>query len=76
MVWHAKCKTTVYVLTEICLQWSKWLGPKTLDDEKSTLDDLEQEDSRQDDFNDDMEFDPDAPADDAPNDQGLFHFSQ
>ena len=24
----AKCKTSVYVLTEICLQWSKWLVPK------------------------------------------------
>ena len=23
----SKCKTSVYVLTEICLQWSKWLGP-------------------------------------------------
>ena len=23
----AICKTSVYVLTEICLQWSKWLGP-------------------------------------------------
>ena len=22
------CKTSFYVLTEICLQWSKWLGPK------------------------------------------------
>ena len=46
---------------------------KTLDDEKSTLDDLEQEDSRQDDFDDDMEFDADVPADDAPNDQGFFN---
>ena len=26
----AKCKTSVYVLTEICLQWSKWLGPLLL----------------------------------------------
>ena len=23
----AKYKPSVYVLTEICLQWSKWLGP-------------------------------------------------
>ena len=23
----AKCKTSIYVLIEICLQWSKWLGP-------------------------------------------------
>ena len=48
---------------------------KTLDDEKSTLDDLDQEDS-QDDYDDDLEFDPmeDASAD-APNDEGLFHFS-
>ena len=25
----AKCKTSIYVLTEICLQWSKWLGPRS-----------------------------------------------
>ena len=25
----AKWKTSVYVLREICLQWSKWLGPYT-----------------------------------------------
>ena len=24
----AKCKTFLYVFMEICLQWSKWLGPK------------------------------------------------
>ena len=25
----AKCKSSVYVLIEICLQWSKRLGPKS-----------------------------------------------
>ena len=29
----AKCKTSVYVLTEICLQWSKRLGPRFQVDE-------------------------------------------